>query len=325
MLLCKRILKLTGGLTWWLSDTANVTLLQIFRCLEIVGYTSGWALRKGNTLEQGDEHTTGIGGRRAVQGPETEAMTTALALAPQYTLDVSFGVSMKTLRCLNKIIELANVKASLSYGDLWPPSSIEELVKLETELFDILDDPDAFNGQQNGDSGIQKGISNYVSEEIKENHVWAFHYSTAIFFRRALCNGDATVKSLTCSMTDQTTDTWASRPSGQALVSKALEYLENVDALSSDIAIANTLWPGFIAAVEAVDMPLRHRALIWFARAKRHGIGNITKAKDLVMEVWRRVDRQTWVSPDRKNLQSELSHVDWREVMREKGMYIMLT
>lgn len=290
-----------------------------------MGYTSGWAFRKDKAAGEIDENITVSGGRRAVQAPEVEAMTTALALAPQYTLDVSFGVSMKTLRCLNKTIELANIKASLSPGDGWLPSTVDELVKLETELFDILDDSDAFSGQQDGESGIQKGISNYVSEEIKENHVWAFHYSTAIFFRRALCDGDATIKSLTCSMTEQVAEKWASRPSGQALVSKALEHLENVDALSSDIAIANTLWPGFIAAVEAVDMPLRHRALIWFARAKRHGIGNIAKAKDLVMEVWRRVDRQTWVSPDRKNLQSELSHVDWREVMREKKMYIMLT
>ena len=115
------------------------------------------------------------------------------------------------------------------------------------------------------------------------------------------------------------------RLSGQELVSKAFEHLENVDALSADIPIANTLWPGFIAAIEAVDMPLRHRAMVWFARDKRHGIGNIAKAKELVMEVWRTVDRQAWVGPERKGSRQELGHVDWRDVMRDRDMYFMLT
>lgn len=256
---------------------------------------------------------------------EPEFLSVGQSLPCEYTLDVSFGISMKTLRCLNKIAELSTVKAELSeLGTQWSTSNITELTQLKAELFDVFDHPNAFNGQPDFDAARQEGISNYVSEEIKENHVWAFHYSTAIFFKRAICDGGSNV-SPPLPEAHASVDQATPRISGQALVSKTLEHLENVDALSSDIAIANTLWPGFIAAVEAVDMELRHRSLIWFARAKRHGIGNIAKAKALVMEVWRRVDRQIWVSPGHKAERSELSHVDWRAVMKEKGMYIMLT
>jgi Fungal specific transcription factor domain len=80
-----------------------------------------------------------------------------------------------------------------------------------------------------------------------------------------------------------------------------------------------------VAAVEANDIELRHRALFWFTRAKRHGIGNIKKAKTLVMDVWRRADRKAQRATEQRPLESELSDADWREAMRENGMYIMLT
>lgn len=302
-------------------------LLQIFRCLEIIAFTSGWSDQNEPNQEEEDLEAED----HATTAPNVNALTSeSSSPEQQYTLDVTFGVAMKTLKCLSTAIELSNVKADLKSEKTWPEHRVTQLRKLERELFDAFTDPDTFSSDHPfPDAGTaQQGISSYVSQEIKENHVWAFHYSAAIFYRRALCDGGPdVVPPLPKSGKDTVggVDEHTQHLSGQELVSKALEHLENVDAMSSDIAVANTLWPGFIAAVEAVDMELRHRALIWFARAKRHGIGNISKAKALVLEVWRRVDRQTWVSPERKNVKNELSHVDWREVMREKGMYIMLT
>ncbi|CAK7206777.1 hypothetical protein SEUCBS139899_009583 [Sporothrix eucalyptigena] len=394
ILLCKQIIRLTGGLEWWMADTASLTLLQIFRCLEIIAYTSGWscppeskaltpdvdvseevvepsppvAEHDAGAADGGNDRSTGVSSGGGMGYPMASSM---LPMA-EYTLDVSFGVSMKTLHCLNKIIELAISKDGRSEnkktGHVWPSGAAQELRTLESEVFGIMADADAFqvpppappqvpqtgtgprqarqedSGEGDADDGDDDdgasgdedeagfaqdgtGISAIVSEEIKVNHMWAFHYSTALFFRRALCNGQRSFKAADSTKASSSS---TQLPSGQELVSKALEHLENVDALSSDIAIANTLWPGFIAAVEAVDKPLRHRALVWFARARRHGIGNIAKAKALVMEVWRRVDRQMAVGgaagKKRKGTaQTELSRVDWRDVMREEGMYIMLT
>jgi hypothetical protein len=255
----------------------------------------------------------------------------------QYTLDVSFGVARKTLQCLNKTLELSCLREAHQTDQThdweWPEQTHSLLRQLETEIFDVFEDPIALATREGAsDLSAQEGISDYVNEEIKENHVWAFHYGAALFFRRALCDGGPSVGAVLGGEGGGDAEIGSSagtsairRWSGQELVAKALDHLENIDVLSGDAVVANTLWPAFIAAVEAVHTPLRHRALIWFVRAKRHGIGNIAKAKALVMEVWRRVDRQTWVRPEKGVQGGELSRVDWREVMQEMKMYIMLT
>ncbi|KAI6081276.1 hypothetical protein F4821DRAFT_249677 [Hypoxylon rubiginosum] len=325
LLIARWIVQNTGGPSSWLTDSASVTLFQNFRCLQIISLTSGWS-RTWLTGRHSISSTT----RRAkvlditLQGennPNSDAQAVAPLPTCEYALDITFGISMRTLRCLHKTQDL---KTKIAQEKTWSQRTMDEFIKLESDIFDVLDDPDAFKGQQPVVTPECPGLSDYVAEEIMENHVWAFHYSTAIFLRRALCQGLALNKP-SSQAESELLDRINKRPSSQDLVSKALEHLENVDALSNDMAIANTLWPGFIAAVEAIDMELRHRALIWFARAKRHGIGNISKAKALVMEVWRRVDRQPRASLERKGQILQLGHVDWREVMREKGMYIMLT
>lgn len=75
-------------------------------------------------------------------------------------------------------------------------------------------------------------------------------------------------------------------------MAKALEHLENIDSLPHNVSVADTLWPGFVAAVKVVDTDLRHRVLVWLARAKRHSTGNVFQAVSLVMRAWRRVDRR---------------------------------
>lgn len=321
MLLARDIIKLTGGIPWWLSDPRNITLLQIFRCLRIIGHTSGWSSPHDPTAV--DEHeidTQEVPFQRTiVDGLEDEIITNVLDQSCEYTLDISFGVSMKTLRYLNQTVALSKIKAKLQPAGSWPNKYREELQSLENELFNVMDDVEALDGQLLLDMPSRQDVSDVVANEIKMNHMWAFHYAVALFFRRALCDGRSTFHYPPPKGSEST-----QRPSGQYLVSKALEHLENIDALAIGIPTANTLWPGFIAAVEATDMELRHRALIWFARARRHGIGNITKSKDIVLETWRRVDR-TYSQEARRGLSSELGPVDWRKVMHEKSIYIMLT
>lgn len=241
----------------------------------------------------------------------------------QYTLDITFGVSMTTLRCLNKIISLTETKDTASPEVQWLAQNRTDIEALEAELFGLFEHSDAFNTLDDP-SASSSSTADYVNEEIKQNHMWAFHYSAAIFFRRALYNGQKAIDPNPKTQQRYTTRA-ASQLSGQALVAKALEHLENIDAISSETKVANTLWVAFIAAVEAVNERLRRRALSWFGRARRHRIGNIAKAKVLVMEVWRKLDLCDWQSPACRDLNSELGSVDWRDVMRERGTYIMLT
>ena len=344
----KEIVENTGGTKWWLSDPANTTLLQIFRCYRIVAETSGWTdAGQHNGKSHPEAHESRHIEATMMHTRDDELMVSSTSQSCEYSLDVSFGVSMKTLWCLNKIVDLAAIKLSTPAGERWWETHTDSLFKLESELFAVLEDPQAFSedpslfalGQQSDEFtpssssrcstiltttntflSLTGGIPQIIAEEIRENHLWAFHYSVALFYRRAICGGGENASSPITAV-----DSTVPQPTGQYLVSKVLEHLENIDALKVDTPIANTLWPAFIAAVEAVDADLRHRVLVWFARAKRHGIGNIATAKTLVLEIWRRVDRQTHLSYERKPLHSELGPVDWRDIMREMGMYIMLT
>lgn len=297
-----------------------MTLLQIFQCLNIVGRTSGYfepPSREVDELESDSSSETEEGAPDGRPMGGHELLQTSQNYTPQYTLDISFGISIKTLSYLHRIIVLSKMKSTLKPGQEWPHHAKEELRKLEREMF--VDMESACLDASSSNQATFEGVSQLVANEIKENHMLAFHYSTAVFFRRAICNGTADIVP---ALDDTVGQELVERPSGQSLVSKALEHLENIDALAGDLAIANTLWPGFIAAAEAVDWKLRRRALMWFSRARRHGIGNITKAKALVQEIWRRVDRL--MSEDHEQ-HLELGQVDWREVMHDMGMYIMLT
>lgn len=242
---------------------------------------------------------------------------------PQYTLDITFGIALKTLWCLNKTVSLSTLHSTFRPSQTWSPSQLAELAELQRELDFPINNPEAFrasisNSGESGGNTWGKDIPQIVTDEIKENHVWAFHYSVILFFRRALAH---------------TLPPSSSRPQtqhipSQTIIAHTLTHLENIDALTSSVRISNTLWPGFIASAEAIDTSLRHRALAWFVRARRHGIGNIKEAEKLVREVWRRADRERYVVEERegeRGLRGELGGTDWRRVMREEGVWVMLT
>lgn len=184
LLLGKQIINITGGLGWWVADPMRLTLLQIYRCLEIVAHTSGWKPPKssfgaatdawsistanrlvGDTLQHTDDviaTTTGSTSPSRIPGP-----------GGQYTLDVSFGVARKTLQCLNKTIELASIREArqvLSQDWRWPEQTHSTLRQLESEIFEIFADANALAGEGASNLLAQEGISDYVNEEIKENH-----------------------------------------------------------------------------------------------------------------------------------------------------------
>lgn len=116
----------------------------------------------------------------------------------------------------------------------------------------------------------------------------AFHCITALFFRRAITDNTENTEAPALSTTKY------KHIPAQSLVSKALSHLENIDALSHNAGIANTLWAGFVAAAETLDTGLRQRPLIWLGRAMRPGIGNIPHAMEIVMEIWDGVMGRVW-------------------------------
>ncbi|KAH8168986.1 fungal specific transcription factor domain-containing protein [Sarocladium implicatum] len=342
--MCKQVIDMTGGISKWLSNPTCLTLLQIFRCLQIVGSTSDRSmdtteLLLDDELDQRQQQQHLQSSTAAQSDSESSSnmsfdreVSLSVCTRAAYPLDVTFGVSLKTLRCLTRINDLSRFESSHPQGESWPDEQLGSLRTLESDIFGAFDDPGMFaSHSSSGQSGLE-GVSDCVADFIQENHLWAFHYATAIFFRRAIFSGGEPSPSKFSNPGGSSSETKTNRPSGQYLVSKTLEYLENIDAVSREVGVANTLWPGFIAAVEAVHIELRHRALVWLSRAKSHGIGNISQAMSLVMEVWRRVDRLIFrrhggqdVGGQKIGMDFELASVDWREVMRERNMFIMLT
>jgi hypothetical protein len=334
--LAKLILLKTGGERFWKSHLQPSILLQIFRCYDTVASTMKvqtvglWDNPGGpdesDSPQSPDEQMTFF--PSAVQQQRQSAMEPGSTMqefpyTEHYILDISFGIGLGTISVLNKIIQLARACSAYDDPSSWPRSLADTIDALETHLYATEANPTAFKRTARDDPAPFKTASKsfkarqpsttlprIVSDELIENHQWAFHYAVIIFFHRA-------IRPLSSKLR-------ASRiKTPQRCVGKVFDRLENIDCLTRGTSVrpADTLWPAFIAACEAVEIPLRHRALIWFAKAGKRGIGNIAAAKELVMEVWRRVDR---VVDDEGN-DGALGPVDWRRVMEDMEWKIMLT
>jgi hypothetical protein len=81
-----------------------------------------------------------------------------------------------------------------------------------------------------------------------------------------------------------------------------------------------SLWPAFIAAVEAYADEDLIAAKTWLERATQFGLGNRLYVKRVVEEVWHRrkmLSRESGIEPG-------LIIVDWRQVMVEFSIDILL-
>lgn len=102
-------------------------------------------------------------------------------------------------------------------------------------------------------------------------------------------------------------------PSTHASVQKRthLSLLACAEVVSHAGPMSALLWPLFVAAVEAVseeDRKLARKAFVGTER--RQGMRNISRAWEVVAEVWKGAD--------------EGIEVDWRSVCKRKGLFIVL-
>lgn len=334
--LARRILRSTGGEVWWKSSLQSSVLYQIFRCYDMVASTVRLRtkdIQDADTDEESvydeENHISQIGRDALLDsyegGQSRSSAFKYFDYTQNYTLDTSFGISLNTMALLDKTIRLASRQKAMQLSSINPIET--EIDSLERDLYSIIDDPSLLSVSQSpelGNSG-SPSLPSVVANELTENHLWAFHYAVLLFFHRAIRR-----PKLGRTAGHQSPNTTTRAMDAQVIVERTFDHLENIDCLTRDPEMrpANTLWPGFVAACEAIDTNLRHRALIYFARAGSHGIGNIAVAKRLVMDVWRRVDRQLFRSGnDTLDLTPTggLGPIDWRVVMEEMGGNLMLT
>ncbi|KAK5172375.1 uncharacterized protein LTR77_004014 [Saxophila tyrrhenica] len=347
-----------GGPEFWQSSATARTLYQMFKCYVVIATTAKVANRHlGVTANiaalpfQASNPIVSEGQHEAEERDYDQTVT--FPSTAEYNLDISFGISLRTISHLHRALQierqLVNEDVSERELDLLPTS----IDALRSELFAVERDKAAFASKGDDSSassfsgatpearmggspinGVQASLPPVIRDELAENHQWAFHYAVIVFFGRILArsgldnlSGPEHRHGELRGDLDQSHELPAPGATYQTLVGRVFDHLENIDALTkgSSVQPANTLWPVFIAAAEAFDVQLRRRALILFNRASKRGIGNIARAKELAMEVWRRVDRQTDADGSLCGVTSGLGPVDWRSVMKEMGCSIMLT
>jgi hypothetical protein len=243
-----------------------------------------------------------------------------------YCLDRTYGISIDTLVALKRINKLG-----INFHD----TVLSEIDTISESLHCVL--PKATRrhvGAQNCHSKARPlkmaSLSSPVAQEVMEHHCWAFHFATMLYFNRVF----RLVQDTTTSVQ-------------QWLAGEALNHLESIESIAGEEARPVTLWPFLIASCEASETALRHRVIVLFARMERFGIGNIKIAKKVVLEVWRRMDREKLeTGPGSKNQYATLSAlrlndpsspmssshrteelitpVDWREVMMEMSADIVM-
>ncbi|KAJ9610828.1 hypothetical protein H2200_005605 [Cladophialophora chaetospira] len=104
------------------------------------------------------------------------------------------------------------------------------------------------------------------------------------------------------------------------LESYTIETLESVNVFLSQGYGNMSLWPAFIASVEACSDKTISMAQTWLDTAVTFGMGSRLMVRKVVEEVWRR--RET-ASHD-LGLDKRLIAVDWREVMKELDVDVLL-
>lgn len=106
----------------------------------------------------------------------------------------------------------------------------------------------------------------------------------------------------------------------QSLKSHISEALRHVSAFSASHRGNFSLWPAFIAAVEAYDPEDMVLAQAWLEYALSFGLGSRRMVQKVLEEVWkRRKDIAT-----SSHMDPGIVSVDWREVMRDFEVDVLL-
>jgi hypothetical protein len=351
--LAKRIVLETGRYEFWSLTPCSKAFIQILQCYDLMASTilsspnqppsdSNGVTSPTTTHHSVEEllHTPDTG-----VASDTVPNSNKMGYDDQYILDLSFGLSRETFALLRDTMELGRQCAKPGHTTTWLQGTLdaarllkERLSNADAEMGDFpanqlsdLNLPD-FDGRGNSSMISGTSIENnsalppIISQEALENHQKSFHYAVLLYFYRLIyalraeCLQESPRPLKAIAELDEIL-----AEDCQLYVGKIFDCLESVDAVTTDTTAraGNTLWPAFIAAVEATKVELRQRALIWLARAARRGLGNLARWKEVIMETWRRVDRMH-ETRTRQTPGKGLAPIDWRLIMEERGAYIML-
>lgn len=225
-------------------------------------------------------------GGMATMSHSLEASRSPKLLAPNYTLDSIFGITTTNRSyCLDKL-----------YGVTRPIFEvivhINLLLKSGTQPPQSELDEIEFKIILNNPTSLHLPFPSFKSEELTKHHASSFYYACYIYFKHTLRRDRTNMM--------------------QGLVRKSLEHLEAIEGLEMNVSGYGLMWPIFITACEARDQDLRDRVIQYLHQGTKLGMETFTSAAKVVQEVWRRLETEVY------------NHLDWREVMKDLGIDLIL-
>lgn len=218
----------------------------------------------------------------------TPSLSAIISSTPSYGF--TLGASGTILDCISKITRLQHVMAN-QRNDM--SRQVDETLEY------ILSQLNCCRNQALGDM-IEDEYANQepsLQTLLERSQNKAFIYATYIYLYRTLF--DVPPRSV------------------RGYVAETLRHVDDFFSLSEGNF---SIWPAFIAAVEAYTIDDMAAARRWLKRSTSFGMGNRESVQKVVQEVWRmREDRCEALDIDRG-----IIAVDWREVMREMDCDVLL-
>lgn len=106
----------------------------------------------------------------------------------------------------------------------------------------------------------------------------------------------------------------------QNLTTYVTKTFEHISAFSEENSGNLSLWPAFIAAVEAYTERDMNLAKDWLKHAVSFGLGNRILIENVIEEVWRRRK----LLSEECEIDQSLVNVDWRDVMLDLNVDVLL-
>ncbi|KAH7057350.1 fungal-specific transcription factor domain-containing protein [Macrophomina phaseolina] len=214
------------------------------------------------------------------------------AIMSTFDFGFTIGASPAILKCIAGISEFR--KAGKGFGDVTTEAFLEEtLAQLNICLRDTLGPMQQIPQQE------ETSREDEDAKHLHPSHAQriSFVYATYIYLYRTILN-----------VPPQTVKDYVSR------------VFDNVSTFYACSCGNFSIWPAFMAAVEATTDTDIVSAREWLAWATSFGLGNRASVRRIVEEVWERRETQSRLS----GIAQGMVAIEWRDVMQELDCDVLL-
>ncbi|CAI7651622.1 unnamed protein product [Penicillium manginii] len=263
-------------------DESPFTRFSI-QSLLIVRIISGTALGGGesHSHDLSLQHTSSEPNFDSSHGRNSRDLSLISSILSTSEFGFTIGAHKSLLECISSITE-ASHKMQLGITS-------EDSFKVDITIARVLSCLEDIRTQLEGNNlaGTEGQNSESLARNLARYQLSAFLYATYIYLYRSLLHVPP------------------------RRVAKYVELVfSNTQAFYSEDRGNFSLWPAFIAAVEAYTESDIGSAKEWLEQSSHFGLGNRRKIKHIVEYVWRKRDRMHL----ERNMDKGLVAIDWREI-----------